>query len=459
MEDTIIALATALGEASIHILRLSGSQARKIISQCFIPHNEKRWNEEKNFTLHLGHFYSGQQLLDEVLVGRMLAPTSYTGEDVFEINCHGGLWVAEKILEECLRKGARLAEPGEFTKRAFLNGKLDLVQAEAIVDLISAKTDEAANLALSQMSGGLSEKIIELKDQVLETLAYIEAGIDFPEDDVEDLDRHDLYQRISRGLEAAEKLLQGSKTGKILREGLLTVIVGQPNVGKSSLLNALVQEERAIVTDIPGTTRDEIRESVNVGGILLQLVDTAGIRESNDPVERLGIERTWKAMEKAELILLILQAGKELSPEEAQILDRYPQQVLVLVNKMDLIDNLAEIQSFMDPFLEKRITWIPFSVKQRVGFSELEREIKKRVYQGVEEKSKEPLLSNVRQISALERATDSLRSALHAVEAGMPWDLVSIDVRQALADISQMTGDNVQESLLDDIFSRFCIGK
>jgi tRNA modification GTPase len=459
MEDTIIALSTALGEASIHILRLSGSQSQDIIKQCFIAKNPQRWEEKNNFTLHLGKFYSRQQLLDEVLVSRMLAPNSYSGEDVIEINCHGGLYVAERIMEECLRHGARLAEPGEFTKRAFLNGKLDLVQAEAIVDLISAKTDASANLALNQMSGGLSQKILYLRDQVLETLAFIEAGIDFPEDDVEDLDRTRLDIRINSGLEVAQVLLNGSKTGKILREGMLTVIVGQPNVGKSSLLNALMQEERAIVTDIPGTTRDEIRESVKVGGILLQLVDTAGIRESHDPVERLGIERSWRVMEKAELILLIIQAGKELSEEEVRILKDYPKQALVLLNKVDLLNDSVDYRNSMYKEFLKQGVWIPFSVKEMIGFEELEIEIKKRVYQGEEEKSKEPLLSNVRQIYALERAINALLSAQAALNEGMPWDILSIDIRQALHEISQMTGDNIQESLLDDIFSRFCIGK
>lgn len=459
MENTIIALATALGEASIHILRLSGPQVKGIIKNCFVPRHRDRWEEETNYTLHLGYFYSGTQLLDQVLVGRMVAPSSYTGEDVIEINCHGGLLVAERIMEECLRQGARLADPGEFTKRAFLNGKLDLVQAEAIVDLISAKTDISANLALNQMSGSLSQKITNLREQVLETLAFIEAGIDFPEDEVESLDRDRLLSRIDTNLGLAQELLMGSKTGKILREGLLTVIVGQPNVGKSSLLNALMKEERAIVTDIPGTTRDEIRESVNIGGILLQLVDTAGIRESEDPIEKLGIERTWNVMERADLILLLTQAGSDLSVEEESILRKYSKNVVVLMNKVDLLADSSERADLLNSELTSHGVWIPFSVKESLGFVELEQEIKKRVYLGQDDKSKEPLISNVRQISSLERASNALQSAHTAVQAGLPWDIVSIDIRQALQDVSLMTGDNIQESLLDDIFSRFCIGK
>jgi len=320
LEDTIVAMATAKGEASIHVLRLSGSKAESIIEECFDPQNKDRWSQRENFTLNLGVFRDGDRVLDEVLVGRMLAPASYTGEDVYEVNCHGGPFVAQRILQACISHGAHPAEPGEFSKRAFLNGKLDLVQAEAVIDLISSRTETAANLAITQLSGGLSEAILNLRQEILEILAFIEAGIDFPEDDVENLDRVTLESKINIALVDAMHLLSGSKTGKILRDGLVTVIVGRPNVGKSSMLNALLHEERAIVTDIPGTTRDEIRESVNVGGFLLQLVDTAGICESIDLVERLGIERTWKAVKTAELILLVVQANVPLTDDEYHII-------------------------------------------------------------------------------------------------------------------------------------------
>lgn len=453
MNDTIVAMATSLGEASIHILRLSGPKSAQILDTCFLPKNKERWERRETYNLYLGKFIDEEKVIDEVLVSRMLSPHSFTGEDVLEISCHGGLFVAQRILEVCLKNGARLAESGEFTKRAFLNGKLDLVQAEAIIDLISAKNEKSADLAISQLGGGLSLKITELRDQILELLAFIEAGIDFPEDDVEELDRTALKSKLVQGIKLSEELLRGSRTGKILREGLLTVIVGQPNVGKSSLLNSLMKEERAIVTDIPGTTRDEIRETVNLGGILLQLVDTAGIRESLDPVEKIGIERTWRALEKAELILLIIEAGKDLSPDEKNIIECNSDRVIVLINKIDVIKNLEPIKPI------KNETWIPFSVREGIGFEQLEEEVKARVYQGVSEQSKEPLLSNIRQISALEKALSSLNSACVSLEAGVPWDILSIDVRQALQDLSEITGQNVQESLLDDIFSRFCIGK
>jgi len=453
VDDTIVALATALGEASIHVIRISGPQASKIINMCFSPKNKERWDRQENYTLYLGKFRDEDTIIDEVLISRMLAPSSFTGEDVIEISCHGGLFVARRVLETCLKKGARLAEAGEFTKRAFFNGKLDLVQAEAIIDLISAKNESSADLALAQLEGGLSSKVIELRENVLETLAFIEAGIDFPEDDVEELDREALSLRLERGIKLAEDLLQGSKTGKILHDGLLTVIVGQPNVGKSSLLNALMREERAIVTDIPGTTRDEIREFVNIGGILLQLVDTAGIRESRDLVERMGIERTWKAIEKAELILLIIQAGENLSSEEQKIIDLYSDRVIVLMNKVDILTDIPHITRLRNE------VWLPFSVQREVGFDRLEEEIRKRVYQGSSKQLKEPLLSNIRQISALRSGLGSLKNARASLEAGIPWDILSIDVREALADLSEISGQNVQESLLEEIFTRFCIGK
>jgi tRNA modification GTPase len=453
LDDTIVAMATAMGETSIHILRLSGSEAGTIIEKCFEPQNMERWSRRENFTLNLGVFRDESRVLDQVLVGRMLAPSSYTGEDVYEINCHGGTFVAQRILQACIRHGAQLAEPGEFSKRAFLNGKMDLVQAEAVVDLICSRTETAANLALTQLGGGLSAIIVSLREKILETLAFIEAGIDFPEDDVETLDRETLKIKVNMALEDTRRLLAGSKTGKILRDGLLTVIVGRPNVGKSSLLNALLHEERAIVTDIPGTTRDEIRESVSVGGILLKLVDTAGISDSQDLVERLGIERTWKALQTAELILLVVQANRPLTKDEYHIINIYAEKVIVVVNKIDLLENEDLFSEYVNG------QGIPFSVLRHRGFEELEVEIRSRVYQGGAVLASDQLLSNVRQISALERCEIALKQAAESIKMGMPWDILSIDLRAALNYVSEITGDNVQDSLLEDIFSRFCIGK
>ncbi len=452
LDDTIVALATALGEAGIHIIRLSGPQSKEILDRCFEPHNSVRWLNNESHTLHLGWFRQGDQRIDQVLVGRMHAPHSYTGEDVYEINCHGGAWVAQSIIQSCIREGARLAEPGEFTKRAFLNGKLDLVQAEAVIDLISARTRAAADQALTQLSGRLSEEILALRDNILEILAFIEASIDFPEDDVESLDWTALKGRLEDALRLAGELLLGSKSGRIVREGLTTVIVGRPNVGKSSLLNALLQEERAIVTDVPGTTRDEIREFVSLGGILLQLIDTAGIRESADPVEQMGIRRSWEALDRADLILLVVDAGVPLNVDEREVLRQYGERVLVLLNKIDLHPQSA-VRSTEVPGV-----CIPFSVVRHEGFDALEAEIRRLVFNEHLDSAR-PLLSNVRQIAALEGSAESLKNALSALEAGYPWDILSIDVRRALQEVSEITGHNVQKSLLEVIFSRFCIGK
>lgn len=461
MEDTIVALATPPGEGAIHIVRLNGERAKDIISACFKPVNRERWSAEKNnYTLHLGWFYSQDVLIDQVLVSRMFSPHSYTGEDLYEINCHGGMLPARRVIEACIQNGARIADPGEFSKRAFLNGKMDLVQAEAIVDIITAKTDLSADLALLQLSGRLSSRIGEVREDILEILAYIEATIDFPEDEIDDVALTDLSEKLINVKEKADEILKGSKTGKIIREGLSTVIAGKPNVGKSSLLNALVKEDRAIVTDIPGTTRDELHEYVKIGEVLLNLIDTAGIRESSDPIEIIGIERAWKALNRADVILFLLDAldikSGNLSKEENNILEEYSNKIIVLINKIDLIlDNTINYKNYFPP----EVFIIPFSVRNSIGFIELEKEILRRVYEGDTSITKEPFLSNIRQIQCLEKCINFLEKAIEAVYTNIPFDLVSIDVRLALEEISLIAGQQFQEDLLQRIFTRFCIGK
>lgn len=459
MEDTIVALATPPGQGAIHIVRLSGKQASEIVNTCFQPLDKEKWKKESSFTLHLGWFYDGNLRLDQVLVSRMKGPKSYTGEDVLEINCHGGLFLVRRIIEACLRQGAKLAGPGEFSKRAFLNGKMDLIQAEAIVDLISARTELSADLALLQLSGNLSSHVNEVRQEILDILSYIEATIDFPEDEIDSFALSDLYEKILMVKDKALEIFKGSKTGKILRDGLSTVIAGRPNVGKSSLLNALLKEERAIVTDIPGTTRDEIHEYLKIGEVLLHLIDTAGIRESEDPVEMIGIERAWKALNMADVILLLLDASelnyRRLTKEEKNILEEHANKTIVLINKIDLLPSYDFDESFFPP----EIFALPFSVKNNVGFAELEQEILRRVFEGESTANIEPLLSNIRQIQALENCIHSLDKAMEAVYANVPFDLISIDIRSALEEISAITGHNVQEDLLKNIFTRFCIGK
>ncbi len=459
MDETIVALATPPGEGAIHIVRLSGKYSGTIVDQCFRPINQEKWQSDSTFTLHLGWFFDGDIKVDQVLVSRMKGPYSFTGEDIYEINCHGGMIPAKRIIEACLRQGARLSDAGEFTKRAFLNGKIDLVQAEAVVDLISARTELSADLALLQLGGSLSLRINEVRLDILDILSYIEATIDFPEDEIDDLALTELYEKLVKAKEKALEIFKGSKTGKVIREGLSTVIAGRPNVGKSSLLNALLREERAIVTDIPGTTRDEIHEYVKVGEVLLHLIDTAGIRESQDPVEMIGIERAWKALNIADVVLLLLDATElnahRLTNEEKSILEEYAKKTIVLINKIDLVPQFNFDESFLPP----DVCTLPFSVKDNVGFAELEEEILRRVFEGVSSISAEPLLSNIRQILALENCLHSLEQAMEAVYANVPFDLVSIDVRSALEEISSITGHNVQEDLLTNIFTRFCIGK
>lgn len=459
MEDTIVALATPLGEGALHIIRLSGRDAGKIIEKCFAPDNINKWNQDTTYTLHLGWFFNKERKIDQVLVSRMLAPQSFTGEDVYEINCHGGMVPVRGILEACIQNGARFAEPGEFSKRAFLNGKLDLVQAEAIVDLITAKTELSADLALLQLGGKLSTSIEELRQEILDVLSYIEATIDFPEDEIDSFASTELYEKIVRTKENALDIFKGSNTGKIIREGLSTVIAGRPNVGKSSLLNALLKEERAIVTDIPGTTRDEIHEYVKIGEVLLHLIDTAGIRESSDPVELIGIERAWKALVIADVIILLLDSAElklnNLSKEEKSIIDDYGDKLIVLVNKIDTMENYKLDDSLFPP----ETFVLPFSVKKGIGFEELEEELLRRVFAGEAYTSSTPLLSNIRQIQALENCIHSLEKALEAVYGNVPFDLISIDIRSALEEISYITGHQIQEDLLNNIFSRFCIGK
>lgn len=460
MNDTIVALATPIGEGAIHIVRLSGKDADKVVNACFKPNNMQRWQEETSFTLHLGWFYAPRGFkLDQVLVSKMMAPYSFTGENVYEVNCHGGLLIAKRIIDACINQGARLADAGEFSKRAFLNGKMDLIQAEAVIDLITSRTDLSADLALQQLGGGLSNRINDYRQEILDILSYIEAKIDFPEDEIDEIAYKELIKMIIKAYESALDIYKGSKTGKVIREGLSTVIAGRPNVGKSSLLNALAKEERAIVTDIPGTTRDELHEHIKIGEILLHLIDTAGIRESHNLVEKLGIERTWRALSQADIILLLIDATElkihNVFEEETRILQEYSEKTIVLINKSDTYSDykIDQLHNF------NNVVVIPFSVKEGIGFNELEQEINRRVFEGEATMTDQPLLSNIRQIQALEKSIVYLKKAQEEINNNLPFDIVSIDIRAALEEISFITGHQVQEELLNNIFSRFCIGK
>ena len=398
------------------------------------------------------------RLMDEVMLSVMKKPRTFTREDVVEINCHGGIVVVNQLLQLVLRQGARLAEPGEFTKRAFLNGRVDLSQAEAVMDLIRAKTDKAMNLAVNQLDGNLSHLIRTLRQEILETLAQVEVNIDYPEyDDVEELTTRLLLEKATMVKGQIQALLATAQQGKILREGLSTAIIGRPNVGKSSLLNHLLREEKAIVTDIAGTTRDVIEEYVNVRGVPLKLIDTAGIRETEDVVEKIGVERSRKALAEAELILLVLNQSEGLTQEDKQLLELTAgSRRIILLNKTDLEPKLAPAELVQYAADEPIFS---VSVLTSEGLDQLEQAIADLFFGGKTTDKDASYLSNTRHIALLENAVQSLSEVIQGIEAGMPVDLVQIDMTRCWDYLGEVVGDSVQDELITQLFSQFCLGK
>jgi tRNA modification GTPase len=458
--DTIAAISTPMGEGAIAIVRLSGDEAFRIIDEIFVTPSSKKMKDVASHTIHYGHIVDPktEKTIEEVMVSVMRGPKTFTREDVVEINCHGGLVSVNKLLQLVLSRGARLAEPGEFTKRAFLNGRIDLSQAEAVMDLIRAKTDRAMNVALGQMEGRLSKLIQKLRQEILETLAHVEVNIDYPEyDDVEEMTHQLLLEKSTYVKEELEKLLQTSQQGKILREGLSTVIIGRPNVGKSSLLNSLVHENKAIVTDIPGTTRDVIEEYVSVRGVPLRLVDTAGIRETEDIVERIGVERSREVLKKADLILLVLNNNDDLTDEDKQLFEAViGMDVIVIVNKTDLPTKI-DIEQVRE--LAEKHTVISTSLKEEQGIDELEEAISSMFFQGDLEAGDMTYVSNSRHIGLITQAQQALEDAIVGMESGVPIDIVQIDLTRTWEILGEIIGDAVHESLIDQLFSQFCLGK
>ncbi|MBY0123655.1 tRNA uridine-5-carboxymethylaminomethyl(34) synthesis GTPase MnmE [Bacillus sp. S/N-304-OC-R1] len=458
--DTIAAISTPMGEGAIAIVRLSGDEAIAIADNMFRGVGGKRLKEVASHTIHYGHMLDPktQEIAEEVMVSVMKAPRTFTKEDVVEINCHGGIASVNRVLQLVLSYGARLAEPGEFTKRAFLNGRIDLSQAEAVMDLIRAKTDRAMNVALGQMEGRLSKLIRKLRQEILETLAHVEVNIDYPEyDDVEEMTHGLLLEKGSFVKEEIEKLLRTSQQGKILREGLSTVIVGRPNVGKSSLLNSLVQENKAIVTDIPGTTRDVIEEYVNVRGVPLRLLDTAGIRETEDIVERIGVERSRQVLKEADLILLVLNYSDDLTEEDENLFKAVEgMDVIVIVNKTDLPQkiDMERVRS-----LTQNHKLVTTSLLEDRGVDELEEAIASLFFEGSIEARDMTYVSNSRHIALLNQALHAMEDALMAVEMGTPIDIVQIDFTRTWELLGEIIGDSVHESLIDQLFAQFCLGK
>ncbi|MGP4038976.1 tRNA uridine-5-carboxymethylaminomethyl(34) synthesis GTPase MnmE [Gracilibacillus sp. D59] len=456
-KDTIAAISTPIGEGAIAIVRLSGENAISISNKLF---EGKDLEKVESHTIHYGKMIDTQtnEMMEEVMVTVMRAPKTFTKEDVVEINCHGGLASVNRLLEHVLFHGARLAEPGEFTKRAFLNGRIDLSQAEAVMDLIRAKTDKAMNIALKQLDGKLSKLVHQLRQKLIETVAHVEVNIDYPEyDDVEEMSHHMLKERTEEVYREVERLLSMAKQGKILREGIATAIIGRPNVGKSSLLNAFVQETKAIVTDIPGTTRDVIEEYVNVRGIPLRLVDTAGIRETEDIVERIGVERSRQALKESDLILLVLNYGEELTEEDHNLFKAVEGlEYIVIVNKTDL-DQKLDVEKVKQLAGDQKV--ITTALIEDKGMDALEEAIAETFFAGNLESDDLTYVSNVRHIQLLQQTLKALDDAIDAMDADMPIDLVQIDVTRAWELLGEIVGDTLQDSLIDQLFSQFCLGK
>lgn len=457
IDDTIAAIATAPGEGGIGIIRISGEKSLQVANDIFKSVSGKKIEEYNTRTLIYGHILDGEKTIDEVLVAYMKGPNSYTTEDVIEINCHGGFISVKKILELVLSKDVRLADQGEFTKRAFLNGRIDLAQAEAIIDVINAKTEMAHTVAQSQLEGSLSKKIKDLRFGITEMLAHITVSIDFPDEDVEQITYNTLKEKSLELQKEINKLYDTAESGKILRDGLKTVIVGKPNVGKSSLLNAVLGENRAIVTDIPGTTRDVIEEFVNIKGIPLKIVDTAGIRETEDVVEKIGVEKSKEFFNSADLSIVVLDSSRELEIEDIEILEAVqPNKTIVLLNKTDLdqVIDIEKIKQFVD---EKNI--ITISALQHEGIEKIHDKIEDMVFEGTVRNSSDLVVTNSRHKDALYKAKQSISDALTAIDSYMPLDFIEVDFKNIWDYLGYINGDTVTEDLLDTIFSNFCIGK
>lgn len=457
--DTIAAISTAPGEAGIGIVRMSGNEAFDIAQRIFQSSSGKTFQELKNRSINHGFIIDPKtgQKMDEVLVSKMQSPHTYTTEDIVEINCHGGTIAVKRTLELLLRNGARLAEAGEFTKRAFLNGRIDLSQAEAVIDLITAKTDIGMDVALEQLEGSLSYNIQEIQEIIVNMLAHIEASIDYPEYDIEEVTYDSLLQDAKKVQEKISMLLETADTGKILREGLNTVIIGRPNVGKSSLLNALLKEGRAIVTDVPGTTRDIIEDYINIKGVPLKIVDTAGIRETQDVVEKIGVDRSKELMEKADVVLFLLDVSKELTEEDQLLIDMVQgKRAIILLNKTDLPPKIS-IEQLKNQFPGKTV--IEISALKGKGLSELENTLVEMVYGGEVSIGDTGLVTNVRHKNLLERAQGSIEIVLDTIQGKLPLELISVDLKDCWEYLGQVTGDTVAEDIIDQIFANFCIGK
>lgn len=457
MEDTIAAVATAYGEGGIGIIRISGEEALPILQEIFEFHGDTDTFTSRRMTYGKIIDKEKNQIIDEVLAVYMKGPKTYTAEDVVEINCHGSMVSLRKTLALVLRKGARLAEPGEFTKRAFLNGRLDLSQAEAVIDMIRAKTDKSFDVAVSQLEGRLSLKVEEIRQKLLDLLVDITVNIDYPDEDIEEMTYEKLEESIVETQDMIEKLLATSSTGKMIREGIKIAIVGKPNVGKSSLMNGLLKETRAIVTDIPGTTRDTIEEVLSIRNIPVYLVDTAGIRETSDKVEKMGIEKSKEAFNQADFILFLLDGSRPLEEEDLQIMELLKERKsLVLINKRDLGEAIS-IEEIAAKLPASQV--IEASLLKGQGITEIEDAVEDLVYGGEIVQKESMMVNNVRHIELLQQAVKSLTDALHMSKEREALDFIEVDVKNAYERLGEIIGETVSDDIINEVFARFCLGK
>ncbi len=455
--DTIAAIATGLSNAGISMIRISGEEAFAVIDRIYrSKKGDKILSKERSHTIHYGYIIEDDQVIDEVMVAIMRAPSTYTREDIVEIDCHGGIVVTRKILETVLKNGARLAEPGEFTKRAFLNGRIDLSQAEAVSDIISAKNELALKNSVKQLRGKVREVILDLREKILRDIAFIEAALDDPEHMTLDGFDQALDSHLKEEIRVIEQLIKESQNGRIIKEGIKTVIVGKPNAGKSSLLNTLVGEDRAIVTDIAGTTRDTLEETINLNGILLHVIDTAGIRDTADIIEKIGVEKAIRITEDADLVIYVLDSSTELDQNDEVILELINEKkAILLLNKSDLPAKVT-----MDELRKKtNHPLISVSVKEHTGIEELEQTIREMFFQGELTLQEDIYITNERHRVALMQSLDSLKLVKQSMEAGMPEDFYSIDLMSAYESLGKIIGENVEEDLVNMIFKEFCMGK
>lgn len=455
--DTIAAISSAAGNSGIGIIRVSGDEAIEVVDKIFRPANKnKKLANVESHTVHYGHIMDGDKTLDQVLVIVMKNPHSYTGEDTVEIDCHGGMLILKKVLDLVLKNGARTAEPGEFTKRAFLNGRIDLSQAEAVMDLINSKNDFALNSSIEQLKGGVSDAIKDIRKDIIYHIAFIESALDDPEHISLDGYGEEITEMLNENINKISKLVNSFDNGRIMKEGIKTVILGKPNAGKSSLLNLMLGEDRAIVTDIEGTTRDTLEENINFNGLSLKIIDTAGIRDTEDLVERIGVYKAKEIAKEGDLIIYVVDGSRELDDNDREIIKLInDKQAIILVNKsdMDTVINIDELKK------DSNRDVILFSAKNGEGMDQLEEEIRNMFYSGKVTYNDQVYITNARHKEALENALESLKQVKNSVDAGMPEDFYSIDLMDAYTDLGLIIGESVEDDLVNEIFSKFCMGK